>query len=83
MTPGLFVRIRFVFGELHQVILVPEEAIASDQSRKYVYVVNDKEQVEYRPVKIGKFRDGLRAILEGLKGDERIIVSGVQRVALA
>ena len=80
LTPGLFVRIRFVFGELHQVILVPEVAIASDQSRKYVYVVNDKEQVEFRPVKIGKLRDGLRAILEGLKGDERIIVSGVQRV---
>lgn len=80
LTPGLFVRIRFVFGELHQVILVPEEAIASDQGRKFVYVVNKNDQVEYLPVKIGKMRDGMRAIIEGLKGDERVVVSGVQRV---
>lgn len=80
LTPGLFVRIRFVFGELHQVILVPEEAIASDQGRKFVYVVNKSDQIEYLPVKIGKIRDGMRAIIDGLKGDERVVISGIQRV---
>jgi RND family efflux transporter MFP subunit len=80
LTPGLFVRVRFLFGELQQVILIPEEAISSDQDRKYVYVINDKDQIEHRQVKIGKMRRGLRAIVEGLKGDERVVVKGVQRV---
>jgi RND family efflux transporter MFP subunit len=80
LTPGLFVRIRFIFGELHQVILIPEEAIGTDQGRKFVYVVNGQDQIEYRPIKISKQHEGLRAIVEGLKGDERIVVSGIQRV---
>lgn len=80
LKAGLFVRIRFLYGELQKVILIPEEAITADQDRKYVYVINDKDQIEHRQVKIGKMRNGLRAISEGLKGDERIVVKGVQRV---
>jgi RND family efflux transporter MFP subunit len=80
LTPGLFVRIRFLFGELQNVILIPEEAISADQERKYVYVINDKNQIEHRQIKIGKMRNGLRAVTEGLKGNERIVVKGVQRV---
>jgi RND family efflux transporter MFP subunit len=80
LKPGLFVRIRFLYGELQKVILIPEEAITADQDRKYVYVINDKDQIEHRQVKIGKIRNGLRAVTEGLKGDERVVVKGVQRV---
>ncbi len=80
LKPGLFVRIRFLYGEMQNVILIPEEAIASDQDRKFVYLINDKDQIEHRQVKIGKMRNGLRAIIEGLKGDERVVVKGVQRM---
>jgi RND family efflux transporter MFP subunit len=80
LKPGLFVRIRFLYGELQKVILIPEEAITADQDRKYVYVINDRDQIEHRQVKIGKIRNGLRAVTEGLKGDERVVVKGVQRV---
>ena len=80
LTPGLFVRIRFLYGELQNVILIPEEAISSDQDRKYVYIIDAKNQIEHRQVKIGKMRKGMRAILEGLKGEERIVIKGIQRV---
>jgi RND family efflux transporter MFP subunit len=80
LTPGLFVRIRFLYGELQQVILIPEEAITADQDRKYVYVIDDKDQIEHRQVRIGKMRNGLRAVTDGLKGDERVVVKGIQRV---
>jgi hypothetical protein len=60
--------------------MIPEEAITADQDRKYVYVINDKDQIEHRQIKIGKIRNGLRAIIDGLKGDERVVVKGVQRV---
>jgi multidrug efflux system membrane fusion protein len=80
LTPGLFVRIRFLYGELQNVILIPEEAITADQDRKYVYVVDDKDQIEHRQIKTGKMRNGLRAVVDGLKGDERVVVKGIQRI---
>ena len=79
LKPGLFVRIRFLYGELQKVIMIPEEAITADQDRKYVYVINDKDQIEHRQIKIGKFATACGGI-EGLKGDERVVVNGVQRV---
>lgn len=80
LTPGLFVRIRFIFGEQERVILVPEEAIGADQGRKFLFVVNAADQIESRSVKVGKVHDGLRVISEGLTGNERIVINGLQRV---
>jgi RND family efflux transporter MFP subunit len=80
LKSGLFVRIRLPLGTPYKTLLVPDEALLSDQGRKYVYVVNDKEEVEYRSVSLGQSIEGLRAIKEGLKEGERVIVSGMQRV---
>ena len=43
----------FPRGDPEQALLVPDRAIGRDQDRKYVLVVNDKNVVEYRQVKIG------------------------------
>ncbi len=80
MTPGLFVRIRVPIGEPQAVIVVPEEAIGTDQGRKFLYVVDDEDKAAYRPVKVGKLYEGQRVITEGLKEGERIVVDGLQRV---
>lgn len=78
--PGLFVRVRLPLGPPHPALLLSERAIGTDQGQKFVFVVNDKDEVAIRPVKLGQMHDGLRSIDEGLKGDERIIVVGLQRV---
>jgi RND family efflux transporter MFP subunit len=80
LKPGLFVRVRLPLGKPYKAILISDEALLSDQGRKYVYVVNDKNEVEYRSVKLGQPIQGLRVIKEGLKLGERVIVSGLQRV---
>jgi multidrug efflux system membrane fusion protein len=88
LKPGLFVRIRLPLGVPYKAILVPDEALLSDQGRKYVYVVkkdkNDKgeeiDKVEYRSVEIGQALQGLRVIKKGVHEGERVIVSGMQRV---
>jgi multidrug efflux system membrane fusion protein len=58
LKPGLFVRIRLPIGVPYQTLLIPDEAILSDQGRKFVYVVSKdeegKEKVEYRPVQLGQ-----------------------------
>jgi RND family efflux transporter MFP subunit len=80
LTPGCFVRIRLPIGTPHNALLVSEQALGRDQGQKYLFVVNDKEQVVYRRVKVGRLYDGLREVLEGLSAGERVIVSGLQRV---
>jgi RND family efflux transporter MFP subunit len=80
LKPGLFVRIRLPIGKPYQAILTSSEAILSDQGRKYVYIVNDNNEVVYRPVTVGQESHGLSIIKKGLSTGERVIISGMQRV---
>jgi RND family efflux transporter MFP subunit len=80
LKSGLFVRLRLPIGVPYQAFLVPDEAILSDQGRKYLYVVNDKNEAIYRTVKLGQEIQGLRVIKEGIQAGEKVIVSGMQRV---
>jgi RND family efflux transporter MFP subunit len=89
LVPGLFVRIRLPIGVPHAATLVSEQALSADQGQKFVYVVDDKNIVSYRRVKVGRQHGELRAvgepvivkgvITEGLKVGEKVIVSGLQR----
>ena len=80
LSPGLFARVRVPVGETRPGVLVTDRAIATDQDRKYVLVVNEQNVVEYRPVKLGAIHGGLRAVDEGLAPNEWVIVNGIQRV---
>lgn len=80
LKPGLFTRVRVPVGERHKGLLVTERAIGTDQGQKFLYIVDDQNKVQYRRVKLGLVFDGLRAIDEGLKPRERVIVNGLQRV---
>ena len=80
LTPGYFVRVRVPIGKPHKALLVSDRAVDTDQGQKVLYVVNDKKEVLSRPVRLGAMHDGLRAIEEGLKPMERVIVNGLQQV---
>jgi len=80
LSPGLFVRIRMPLGEPHRPMLIAEQAIATDQGQKFVYVVGSDNKVSYRPVKIGRLHEGLRVITGGIDARDHVIVGGVQRV---
>lgn len=83
LTPGSFARVRVIISDGYPALLIADRAILSDQSRKYVLVVNKaKDNVVERVDVVPATRlqdDGLRAIEAGLKGDEWIIVDGVNR----
>jgi RND family efflux transporter MFP subunit len=78
-TPGQYGRLRVLTPATQTSLLVPETAISTDQSRKYVLVVNKENVVEYRPVTLGQPHGDLRVIRAGLEGDERVVVNGIQR----
>jgi RND family efflux transporter MFP subunit len=77
-TPGEFGRVRVFYGAQKPTVFAPETAIGSDQSRKYVLVVNAADQVEYRQVELGPSVQGLRVVRSGLKPDDRLVIRGVQ-----
>jgi RND family efflux transporter MFP subunit len=79
LSPGLFVRVRLPVGDARPGLLVTDRAIGTDQDRKYVLIVNDKNVVEYRPVKLGGLHNGLRAVAEGVAPSDWVIVNGLQR----
>lgn len=63
LKPGLFVRIRLPLGEPYQALLVPQAALGTDQGKKYLLVVNDKNVAEYRPITPGPQQpDGLQVV---------------------
>jgi multidrug efflux system membrane fusion protein len=80
LTPGLFARIRLGTADKTSAVLVNDSAVNTDQDRKYVYAVDDKGMVGYRPVQIGTLENGLRVIDSGLAAGEKIVVNGLQRV---
>ncbi|QDU62434.1 Multidrug resistance protein MdtE precursor [Planctomycetes bacterium Pan216] len=80
LKPGLFVRIQLPVGRPHESLLVPERALGSQQGQRYVYVVDDKNEVVFRPVQIGQHVGTLRVIEKGLKAGEWVIVNGLLRV---
>jgi RND family efflux transporter MFP subunit len=80
LAAGLFVRIRVPVGEPHKALLISEAALGTDQGQKFLFVVNDKNEVEYRPVKVGRLHDGLRVVTDGLREGERVVLNGLQRV---
>jgi len=84
MMPGMFARVRIAVADPYPATLVTDRAILSDQSLKYVLVVNKAKDnvVERVDVKVSnRVQDnGLRQVEEeGLKGDEWVIVEGVNR----
>jgi membrane fusion protein, multidrug efflux system len=81
LSPGMFVRIRLPIGDPHRARLVIDRAVGSDQDKKYVYVLDSDNKVQYRRVTTGPLQDdGLRVIEQGLKGDEWVVVGGLQQV---
>jgi RND family efflux transporter MFP subunit len=80
LRPGLFARIRVPVGDSHPALLIANGAVGTNQGQKYVYVVDDHNEVVYRPVKLGPLSDGLRVVEEGLKPGERVIIDGMLRV---
>jgi multidrug efflux system membrane fusion protein len=79
ILPGQFGRVRLIGSAPYEALLLPDTAIATDQSRKIVFVVKDDNTVEAKPVTLGPLDEGLRVIREGIKAEDKVIIEGLQR----
>ena len=61
-------------------VLIQDRAVGTDLSKKFVYVVSPKNEIEYRPVTLGPMVNGLRIVRTGVKAGEPVVVDGLQRI---
>jgi len=80
LLPGNFVRVRVPIGDtLENALLVPETALGTDQSGRYLLIVGKDDIVEQRAVEVGPSEGNQRVITKGLSADDRVIVEGLLR----
>ena len=77
LLPGYFVRVRVPLGDEPEMLLVPDRAIGSDQSGRYLLIAGKDDVVEQRTVEIGQLVGELRVVASGIKPDDRVVISGL------
>ncbi len=80
LIPGRYVRGRVPLGQPIDGLLIPDDAVVTEQGKKVVYVVSGENKVVAKPVTLGPLSRGLRLVEAGLTKDDDVIVGGLQRV---
>jgi RND family efflux transporter MFP subunit len=80
LDDGMRARVQIPVSSPYKAVMVAERAIGTEQGRKFVYVVNNENVVQQRDVTLGRLFNGLQVIEQGLKGNERVVSNGIQRV---
>jgi RND family efflux transporter MFP subunit len=78
-TPGMFGRVRVPGSPSYNALLVPDAALGTEQTRKYVLVVDSDNVVRIKYVTLGQAFNNLRVIKSGLQEDDRVVVNGLMR----
>lgn len=79
-TPGLAARVVMESTADYSAVMVPDRAIGTDQTKKFVYVVGADGQPQFREVKPGALFGGMRVVQGGVKAGENVVVDGLQRI---
>lgn len=79
LTPGMFGHMRLQGAAAHEALLVPDQAVVTDQTRQVIYVVAPDGMVRQRPVEVGALFEGLREISQGLAPNDQVVIDGLQR----
>jgi RND family efflux transporter MFP subunit len=80
LTPGMFGRARLLGSGAYKAMLIPDEAIVTDQTRRLVYVVGDDGMVGPRLVETGPLVVGLRVVRTGLVPTDKVVLDGLARL---
>ncbi len=81
LTPGLFARVRIPARETYTAILVPDDAIGTNQSSRFVFTISPDNKAHVQQVELGPITEGnMRVIRKGVKPEDRVIVSGLLQV---
>ena len=82
MFPGLFAAVRIPLGPPKPGLVIPDEALLSDQEGDYVFVVNPQNTVERRSIVKGPLNGSERAIDQGVSATDRVVVGGIPNIGV-
>ena len=80
LIPGQFVRVRMGQPKAENKIVISDRAVGTDQDKKFVFVVDGENKVNYQQIKLGSLFDGQRVVEGGLEVGDKIVVNGLQRI---
>ncbi len=81
LIPGMFAKVQLQGRGPYPALLIPDTAIGTDQSRQFVFVLDDQNVASQQLITPGRLtEDGLRVVESGLTEASRIVVKGLQRV---
>jgi RND family efflux transporter MFP subunit len=80
LVPGLFGRARLLGSGTYRALLIPDEAIVTDQTRRLVYVAGKDGKVSTRNIETGPLVEGLRVVKSGLKPNDEVVLDGLARL---
>jgi multidrug efflux system membrane fusion protein len=80
LSPGFFARLRVQASASYPAMLLPDRAIATDQAQRFVWVINQDNQAEYRQVTPGSRIGDMRVIRSGLQAGDWVVVEGLQKL---
>ena len=81
LRPGEYARVRIRReNEGKNVVVVPEKALLSVQGTYSAAVVGPDNKVKFQKLELGPSAPGVRVVVSGLNGGEKVIVDGLQKV---
>ncbi len=79
LRPGMFVRVRLIFEQRNNVLLIPEQALIPDSKSPYVYRLVDG-QAKRTPIRTGLRRDAQVEVVEGLSAGDEVVTAGQMKL---
>jgi len=80
LVPGLFGRARLLGSGTYHALLIPDEAIVTDQTRRLIYVVGREGKASTRNIETGPLIEGLRVVKSGLQPQDKVVLDGLARL---
>lgn len=79
-VPGMFAEIQLLGEGPYEALLIPDAAIGADQAQQFVFIVDSENIAHRRVIETGRLDGRLRVVRSGLSHDDRVVISGIQRV---
>jgi membrane fusion protein, multidrug efflux system len=79
LKPGMFARVRLTLADTGETVVVPEQSVAMQGEDQIMFKVVDGRAMRTK-VEVGQRRDGKVEIMEGVSGDDTIVIAGWQRL---
>jgi membrane fusion protein, multidrug efflux system len=80
LWPGLSVLTRLRLETLHNVVVIPNQAVQRGPNGLYVFIIGDQNRVKMQPINVGEEEDTTTHVTSGLQAGERVVVAGQYRL---